>query len=105
MARIVRQGTIKIGEAKPEELIIKNFGEASSTFSIQVDNGSVSLKAKHRNNYDTEEIYPLAMIDMSNFNTVKTATNGLFMTVLDGIDEIDMEVSGAGEINWQELGD
>ncbi len=101
---ILRDKTINTGDAKPQDKIIKNI--TGNTMSIQIDgDAKLSMKGSHAN-FESEQSYAIAMINMTTLDKVtETTTPGLYLVIVEGIDEIQLDFSGNGIIHWKELGD
>lgn len=101
---ILRDKIIKVSEAKPEDKMIKNI--TGSMMSIQIDgNATLSMKGAHAN-FESDEFYDIAMINMTTLEkTTQASEPGLYMVIVEGIDEMKLEFSGDGVIHWKELGD
>lgn len=101
---ILRDKTIDTGDAKPQDKIIKNI--TGNTMSIQIDgDAKLSMKGSHAN-FESEQSYAIAMINMTTLDKVtETTTPGLYLVIVEGIDEIQLDFSGNGIIHWKELGD
>lgn len=101
---ILRDKTINTGNAKPQDKIIKNI--TGNTISIQIDgDAKLSMKGSHAN-FESNESYAIALINMTTLDKViETTTPGLYLVIVEGIDEIQLDFSGNGIIHWKELGD
>lgn len=101
---ILRDKTINTGDAKPQDKIIKNI--TGNTMSIQIDgDAKLSMKGSHAN-FESEQSYAIAIINMTTLDKVtETTTPGLYLVIVEGIDEIQLDFSGNGIIHWKELGD
>ena len=101
---ILRDKTINAGTVKPQDKIIKNI--TGNTISIQIDgDAKLSLKGSHAN-FESNNSYAIALINMTTLDKVtETTTPGLYLANVEGIDEMELEISGSGVIHWKELGD
>ncbi len=101
---ILRDKTIDTKNLKPSDNYIKNI--TGSSLSIQIDgNASLSMKGAH-SNFNTDKSYTVGMINMTSFDKITVAnTPGLYLVIVEGIDEMELEISGEGTIHWKELGD
>lgn len=101
---ILRDRFIDTTNVKEEDKIIKNI--TGSTMSIQIDGGAtISLRGSH-SNFESDEDYALALVNMTTLATSATATSpGIYLSIIEGIDEIQLEIGGNGKIHWKELGD
>lgn len=101
---ILRDKTINTSSMVESDKFIKNI--LGSSMSIQIDGGAkLSMKGAHAN-FESENFYTIAMINMSTLEKVAEASApGLYLVVVEGIDEIQLEISGTGIIHWKELGD
>lgn len=101
---ILRDKTIKVSEAKPNDKTIRNI--TGSMMSIQIDgNATLSMKGAHAN-FESDEFYDIAMINMTSLEkTTQISEPGLYMVIVEGIDEMRLEFGGDGVIHWKELGD
>ena len=101
---ILRDKTINTGNAKPQDKIIKNI--TGNTISIQIDGEvKLSMKGSHAN-FESNESYAIALINMTTLDKViETTAPGLYLVIVEGIDEIQLDFSGNGIIHWKELGD
>ena len=84
---ILRDKIIKVSEVKPEDKMIKNI--TGSMMSIQIDgNATLSMKGAHTN-FESDEFYDIAMINMTTLGkTTQASEPGLYMVIVEGIDEI-----------------
>ena len=101
---ILRDKTINTGDVKPQDKIIKNI--TGNTISIQIDGEvKLSMKGSHAN-FESNESYAIALINMTPLDKViETTAPGLYLVIVEGIDEIQLDFSGSGVIHWKELGD
>lgn len=101
---ILRDKTINISEASLKDKIIKNI--TGSSISVQIDgDAKLSMKGSHAN-FDSDNFYTLAMINMTTLEKITEASAaGLYLVIVEGIDEIQLDFSGSGVIHWKELGD
>ena len=101
---ILRDKTINAGTVKPQDKIIKNI--TGNTMSIQIDgDAKLSMKGFHAN-FESNNSYAIALINMTTLDKVtETTTPGLYLAIVEGIDEMELEISGSGVIHWKELGD
>ena len=101
---ILRDKTINAGTVKPQDKIIKNI--TGNTISIQIDGEvKLSMKGSHAN-FESNESYAIALINMTTLDKViETTAPGLYLVIVEGIDEIQLDFSGNGIIHWKELGD
>ena len=101
---ILRDKIIDTSKMTSKDKIIKNI--TGNTMSIQIDGSAkLSMKGSHAN-FESNESYAIALINMTTLDKV-TETNapGLYLAVVEGIDEMELEISGSGVIHWKELGD
>ena len=57
-------------------------------------------------NFESNNSYAIALINMTTLDKVtETTTPGLYLAIVEGIDEMELEISGSGVIHWKELGD
>ena len=101
---ILRDKTIDTGKMTPKDKIIRNI--TGNTMSIQIDGGAkLSMKGSHAN-FESNESYAIALINMTTLDkATETKAPGLYLAVVGGIDEMELEISGSGVIHWKELGD
>lgn len=101
---ILRDKTINTSKVSASDKVIKNI--LGSSISVQIDGGAkLAMKGSHAN-FESDNFYTIAMINMSTLNKVAEAAEpGLYLAVVEGIDEIQLEISGEGIIHWKELGD
>ena len=102
---VIRDKTIDVSNIKPEDKFIRRI--TGHTLSIQIDgDATLSIRGSHAN-FDSENFYAIAMVNMTTLEKVSSAnTAGLYLTIVEGIDEIELEISGSnGVIHWKELGD
>lgn len=99
---VLRQNTIELNNIKEEDKIIKNI--KGSTLSIQVDgSGTLSLKGRH---YESDQTYDLGLINMTTLSkTTAVSSPGIYLAILEGIDEITLDLGGSGNVSWKEIGD
>lgn len=101
---ILRDKTINVSSAQESDKTIKNI--TGGMMSIQIDgNATLSMKGAHAN-FDSEEFYDIAMINMTTLGKSTQATEpGLYMVIVEGLDEMKLEFGGEGIIHWKEIGD
>lgn len=101
---ILRDRTIDTTNVQEADKVIRNV--LGSTMSIQVDgSATISLRGSH-SNFDSTASYAIALVNMTTLETSATASDaGLYLAIIEGVDEIDVEVGGSGTIHWKELGD
>ena len=101
---ILRDKIIDTSKMTSKDKIIKNI--TGNTISIQIDGEvKLSMKGSHAN-FESNESYAIALINMTTLDKVtETSAPGLYLAVVEGIDEMELEISGSGVIHWKELGD
>ena len=101
---ILRDKIIDTSKMTSKDKIIKNI--TGNTMSIQIDgDAKLSMKGSHAN-FESNESYAISLIKMTTRDKVtETTAPGLYLAVVEGIDEIELEISGSGVIHWKELGD
>ena len=101
---ILRDKIIDTSKMTSKDKIIKNI--TGNTMSIQIDgDAKLSMKGSHAN-FESNESYAIALINMTTLDKVtETSAPGLYLAVVEGIDEMELEISGSGVIHWKELGD
>lgn len=101
---ILRDKFIDTTDIKESDKVIRNI--TGSTMSIQVDGGAtISLRGSHAN-FESDEEYALALVNMTTLATSATASApGIYLAIIEGIDEITLDLGGSGKIHWKELGD
>ena len=101
---ILRDKIIDTSKMTSKDKIIKNI--TGNTISIQIDgDAKLSMKGSHAN-FESNESYAIALINMTTLDKVtETSAPGLYLAVVEGIDEMELEISGSGVIHWKELGD
>ena len=101
---ILRDKIIDTSKMTSKDKIIKNI--TGNTISIQIDGEvKLSMKGSHAN-FESNESYAIALINMTTLDKVtETKAPGLYLAVVEGIDEMELEISGSGVIHWKELGD
>ena len=101
---ILRDKIIDTSKMTSKDKIIKNI--TGNTMSIQIDgDAKLSMKGSHAN-FESNNSYAIALINMTTLDTVtETTTPGLYLAIVEGIDEMELEISGSGVIHWKELGD
>ena len=101
---ILRDKIIDTSKMTSKDKIIKNI--TGNTISIQIDGEvKLSMKGSHAN-FESNNSYAIALINMTTLDKVtETTTPGLYLVIVEGIDEIQLDFSGNGIIHWKELGD
>ena len=101
---ILRDKIIDTSKMTSKDKIIKNI--TGNTISIQIDGEvKLSMKGSHAN-FESNESYAIALINMTTLDKViETTAPGLYLVIVEGIDEIQLDFSGNGIIHWKELGD
>ena len=101
---ILRDKIIDTSKMTSKDKIIKNI--TGNTISIQIDgDAKLSMKGSHAN-FESNNSYAIALINMTTLDKVtETTTPGLYLAIVEGIDEMELEISGSGVIHWKELGD
>ena len=101
---ILRDKIIDTSKMTSKDKIIKNI--TGNTISIQIDgDAKLSMKGSHAN-FESNESYAIALINMTTLDKViETTAPGLYLVIVEGIDEIQLDFSGNGIIHWKELGD
>ena len=101
---ILRDKIIDTSKMTSKDKIIKNI--TGNTMSIQIDgDAKLSMKGSHAN-FESNNSYAIALINMTTLDKVtETTTPGLYLAIVEGIDEMELEISGNGIIHWKELGD
>ena len=101
---ILTDKIIDTSKMTSKDKIIKNI--TGNTMSIQIDgDAKLSMKGSHAN-FESNESYAIALINMTTLDKVtETKAPGLYLAVVEGIDEMELEISGSGVIHWKELGD
>ena len=101
---ILRDKIIDTSKMASKDKIIKNI--TGNTISIQIDGEvKLSMKGSHAN-FESNESYAIALINMTTLDKViETTAPGLYLVIVEGIDEIQLDFSGNGIIHWKELGD
>lgn len=100
----IRDNTIHLTNVKDSDKVIRNV--KGSTLSLHIDGEvSLTLRGSHEN-FDSIQAYPIAIVNMSTLekNTIVSEA-GLYLAIIDGLDEIVLDMSGTGIIHWKELGD
>ena len=101
---ILRDKIIDTSKMTSKDKIIKNI--TGNTISIQIDgDAKLSMKGSHAN-FESNNSYAIALINMTTLDKVtETTAPGLYLAIVEGIDEMELEISGSGVIHWKELGD
>ena len=101
---ILRDKIIDTSKMTLKDKIIKNI--TGNTMNIQIDgDAKLSMKGSHAN-FESNNSYAIALINMTTLDKVtETTTPGLYLAIVEGIDEMELEISGSGVIHWKELGD
>lgn len=101
---VLRDKTINTSNITDSDKIIK--GVRGSTLSIQVDgNVNLTLKGSHEN-FISSQYYTIGVVNMTTMQKMTSITGaGLYLVIIEGLDEIILEISGTGIIHWKELGD
>ena len=101
---ILRDKIIDTSKMTSKDNIIKNI--TGNTMSIQIDgDAKLSMKGSHAN-FESNNSYAIALINMTTLDKVtETTAPGLYLAIVEGIDEMELEISGSGVIHWKELGD
>ena len=101
---ILRDKIIDTSKMTSKDKIIKNI--TGNTMSIQIDgDAKLSMKGSHAN-FESNNSYAIALINMTTLDKVtETTAPGLYLAIVEGIDEMELEISGSGVIHWKELGD
>lgn len=100
----LRDKTIDISKMTNVDKVIK--GVRGSILSLQVDgNVNLTLKGSHEN-FVSDKYYPISVINMTTMEKATSITEkGLYLAIIEGLDEIVLDISGTGTIHWKELGD
>lgn len=99
---ILRDKTIDASNVTDSDKYIK--GIQGSSLSIQVD-GSVKLSVSggHSNTVDGPN-YSLMGVNMSTLAKVSNITSaGIYLFIIEGLDEVELNLSGTGTIHWKEM--
>lgn len=100
----LRDKTIDVSKMTNADKVIK--GVRGSTLSLQVDgNVNLTLKGSHEN-FESSQYYTIGVINMTTMAKATSITGaGLYLAIIEGLDEIVLDISGTGIVHWKELGD
>lgn len=99
----LRDKLIDTSKITDSDKLITNI--TGDTLSVQVDGtATVLFKGSHAN-FPSDEFYPIALINMTTLEKVTTTSGpGLYVGIIEGMDEITLDISGNGKIHWKEIG-
>ena len=100
----LRDRTIKASNVTEKDKYIKNI--QGTSLNIQVDGScKLSISGGHSNTIEGPN-YALTGINMSTLEKVSNISSpGLYLFIIEGLDEIELNLSGTGTIHWKEMGD